>query len=142
MVESQQIKQESGKPFKYKKKCLELICSASVRWPLGWGLYVTTPKGQIHHSSSLELLPLFNPENGELLSLAVKFNGFEMSFLMGKPNLPNAFGIFRPNKLNFLKDSSLSTISFNWHPHKSGKEVSYLHTGIYRGGDSDFRTVL
>jgi hypothetical protein len=133
MTESRQIKQKSGEPFKYKKKCLELICSAEARWPLGWGLYAAKPQGQIYHSSSFELLPKHNPSNGELLAFALKFNGFEMNFLMGKPDNSLEFGVHRPNKIIFEKEGVKSEIEFNWQKHKVGPPIMYLHSGTYSG---------
>ena len=78
LVKSRQIQQRNGEPFTIKAKCLELLCSPHVRWPLGWGLYVALPQAKIFHSSSFELLPKHNLETGELLALSLKFNGIEM----------------------------------------------------------------
>ena len=133
LIESGQIKQKSGAPFQYKGKCLELICSASARWPFGWGLYAAKPVGQIFHSSSLELLPKHNPATGELLAVALKLNGFEMNFLMGKPDHPEGFGVHRPQSMVFEKAGITSIIRFTWPGHKAGPSVTYAHSGVYSG---------
>lgn len=133
LVESGQIKQKSGAPFQYKKKCLELICSASARWPLGWGLYAAKTTGQIYHSSSLELLPKHDPATGELLAVSLKLNGFEMNFLMGKPDQPKGFGVPRPQSMLFEKSGVTSSIRFEWPRHKAGPSVTYSHSGVYSG---------
>jgi hypothetical protein len=133
LVESGQIRQKSGAPFQYRKKCLELICSASARWPLGWGLYAAKSAGQIYHSSSLELLPKHNPATGELLAAALKLNGFEMNFLMGKPDHPQSFGVYRPRSMLFEKAGITSSIRFEWLGHKVGPSVNYEHFGVYGG---------
>ncbi len=133
LVESGQIKQKSGAPFQYKKKCLELICSASARWPTGWGLYAAKPMGQIYHSSSLELLPKHNAATGELLAVALKLNGFEMNFLMQKPENSQSVGVHRPQSMLFKKANITSAIQFNWPGHKTGTSVTYAHSGVYSG---------
>lgn len=132
MVESNQIVQKSGDGFHYNKKCLDLMSSASQRWPLGWGLYFSN-SGIMNHSSSFELIPKHNPSNGELLALGLKFNGFEMNFLMGKPDHANSFGIQRARKMIFTKGALNSEIHFNWRNHKVGEDVLYSYAGKYSG---------
>lgn len=137
LVHSGQIKTQSGTPFLLKPKCLELLCNPAVRWPLGWGLYVATPATKIFHSSSLELIPHHNSATNEMLSLGLKFNGIEMNFLMGRPDHTGVFGVHRPRQLIFKKGEIQSTISFDWHGRKAGKDVSYLHAGAYSGPAPD-----
>lgn len=133
LVKSKQIKQRSGEPFKLKSKCLELLCRPAARWPLGWGLYVATPIGKIHHSSSFELIPQHNPDTGELIALGLKFNGIAMNFLMGKPGQQAAFGIRRPSKLIFEKGAVKSEILLSWSARKAGAAITFSHIGVYSG---------
>lgn len=137
LVKSEQIKQRSGESFKLKRKCLELLCLPSALWPLGWGLYIDTPIGQIYHSSSFELLPQHNPETGELLVLGLRFNGIAMNFLMGKPDQQAAFGIRRPSQLIFEKGTVKSEISLTWSTRKTGAAITFTHTGVYSGPSPD-----
>jgi len=137
LVNSGQIKQRSGEPFRLKSKCIELLCSPAARWPLGWGLYIATPIGKIYHSSSFELLPQHNAETGELLALGLKFNGIAMTFLMGRPNPKTAFGVRRPSKIIFLKDLVKSEIAFSWSNNKAGKTITFSHAGVYSGPSPD-----
>lgn len=138
MVESNQIVQKSEAGFHYNKKCLDLMCNPSQRWPLGWGLYFSNRNsGVTHHSSSLELIPKHNAGNGELLELGLKFNGFEMNFLMRRPDHVNSFGIHRARKMIFTKGALNSEIHFNWRGHKVGQDVSYSYAGKYSGLSPD-----
>ena len=137
LVKSEQIKQRSGEPFVLKAKCLELLCSPSARWPLGWGLYVAVPETKIYHSSSFELIPQHNPETNELLALGLKFNGIAMNFLMGRPDQPTAFGIRRPSKLIFEKGAIRSEVVFTWQASKEGREITFSHSGVYSGPSPD-----
>ena len=137
LVKSGQIKQRSGEPFGLKSKCLELLCLPAARWPLGWGLYVATPTGKVHHSSSFELLPQHNPETGELLAIGLKFNGIAMTFLMGKPGQQAAFGVRRPSKLIFEKGAVKSEIVFSWPARRAGPTITLSHAGVYSGPSPD-----
>ena len=121
------------------EKALELIDLVETHKPktcveLGvfGGLYFSD-KGITHHSSSFELLPLYNPNTNELLALKVKFNGFEMSFLMGKLDHKNSFGLKRIQKMIFKKNFLSSEIIFNWRNHKAEKGVNYTYAGKYNG---------
>lgn len=133
MVESRQIKQKNGIPFQYKKKCIKLICSNQERWPAGWGLYVSKPLNRVYHSSSIEFIPMHNPNNGELLAATVKISGIEMNFLMGKPNSSTVYGIQRPKTITFEKNGVKSAINLNWGKHKVGLEIGYTQVGVYSG---------
>lgn len=133
LVRSGQIKQQSGELFTLKVKCLELLCKPAARWPLGWGLYVATPAEMVHHSSSFELLPVSNPDTGEILAVGLKFNGIAMNFLMGKPGHPAAFGVRRPRRLIFVAGPIKSQIELLWPSRKQGAAITFSHVGIYRG---------
>lgn len=137
LVNSGQIKQQSGIPFNTQPKCLELLCVPHARWPTGWGLYVSTPAAKMYHSSSFELLPTHDPDTGKLLTLDLKFNGIQMHFLMGKPDDPALLGVHRPQALKFLKGSTTSIIELSWPRRKAGRTVVLRHTGTYVGDSPD-----
>lgn len=132
IIQSNQGKQSSGQPLSYKKKIIDIICSSRTLCPSGWGLYFSD-SGVVHHSSSFEFIPKFNADNGEVLALTLKFNGFEMNFLMGKPNNTKTLGILRPQKMIFAKDNIKSEIYFDWRNNKAGKDILYSHVGLYKG---------
>lgn len=93
--------------------------------------------GKVYHSSSFELIPRHNPENGELLAVDLKFNGIALTFLMEKPDNPASSGIHRPGGLVFVKEDSRSTVAFKWAEHKVGHTVTPTHAGAYAGISPD-----
>ncbi|BAQ64035.1 hypothetical protein [Geminocystis sp. NIES-3709] len=133
LVVSGQIKQKTGQPFLVKEKCMSLLCSPHARWPVGWGLYLPKRPGHVYHSSSFELIPQYNPDNGLLLCLDLKFNGIVMHFVMGKPDTKESFGIHRPAELRFVKGDTSCKISFSWAARKAGEAVTLRHVGTYSG---------
>ena len=137
LVHSRQIAQRSGTPFLIKQKCFDLLCSPVARWPFGWGLYASLPEEKVHHSSSFELIPSHNPETGELVSVKLKFNGIEFTFLMGRPDSPGSFGIHRPNELVFVKGGVNCSVALKWGAQKAGKPVVLTHAGTYAGTSPD-----
>ncbi len=137
LVHSGQIRQQSGLPFGTHSKCAELLCVPHARWPTGWGLYVSTKASKVYHSSSFELLPRHNPDTGVLLALDLKFNGIQMHFLMGRPDLPSSFGTHRPGALVFRKGSVASIIELSWPRRRAGPPVRLTHAGTYAGASPD-----
>lgn len=142
LVKSGQITQENKSQFLLKEKCIDLLCLPKARWPLGWGLYVSIPSTPIYHSSSFELIPKSNIATGELLQLGLKLNGIEMNFLMGKPDNPKSFGLFRPKSLVFKKDLVVSEISLNWGGRHNGESVIFSQVGTYNGESPDHLSVI
>ena len=136
MIKSNQIIKGPGSSFGYRNKVLDLICSSTVRYPSGWGLYFSRT-GTIHHSSSFELIPKYIINN-EVLALGLKFNGFEMHFLMGARLLNlKEYWIYRPRKMIFKKGSVSSEVNFNWKNHKVGDDVVYSYIDKYSGPSPD-----
>lgn len=133
LVESQQIRQESGQPFSYDSLCLRLLCLPGERWPLGWGLYAAIPDGHVYHSASFELTPQFDPGTGKILALALKFNGIGMRLVIGKADNPGSIGIHRPSALVFKKGTVTAVVQMSWNKVKPGSPVVYSHVGTYRG---------
>ncbi len=133
LVESENIKQQNGVRYNYKNKCIDLLCEPNKRWSNGWGLYVSIPESQIHHSKSFELVPKSNQETGEILAVGVKFNGFEMHLCLGKPDNPDSFGVYRPTNLTFSKDLVTSNIKIEWPMKVKEKNISFKQVGTYDG---------
>jgi hypothetical protein len=132
LVEGMQIRQATGGSYGYKKRCLDLICSKAERWPLHWGLYAQEPRGPVHHSSSFEFMPMA-ADDGLIRGIELRFNGFGMSFLMGKPDHAKSFGIHRPSALVLRKQGVASTIRFQWHSSKAGHPAVFDFSGTYSG---------
>lgn len=94
---------------------------------------MATLETKIFHSSSFELIPHADPATNEILSVGLKFNGIEMTFLMGRPDNRSGFGAHRPKRLIFKNEEVHSTINFNWQGRKGSNDVTYLHAGAYSG---------
>ena len=133
LIHSGNIQQSNGKQYTFNEKLIVLLCEPSKRWPLGWGLYVSIPKDKIHHSNSFEIIPMSNRESGEILAVQVKFNGFEMTLCLGKPDIPALFGVFRPTSLVFTKENIVSKITIKWPVRNKGESVTFCQIGTYAG---------
>jgi hypothetical protein len=133
LVESENIKQKNGERFYYKPKCIDLLCEPNKRWPSGWGLYVSVPESQIHHSRSFELVPKSNQKTGEILAIGVKFNGFEMYLCLEKPNKNGSFGVYRPTELVFTKGEISSKIKIEWPMKTKEAYINFTQVGTYKG---------
>lgn len=83
-------------------------------WPNGWGLYVRPPAEQTIFSQDLFLETCINPANRELKAAKFIVAGVEFWLLLGKPDQPKSWGVFRPRGLIFQNGSETIKIGFVW----------------------------
>lgn len=133
LVVSGQIKAKTGEPFSIKDKCMSLLCNPEARWPSSWGFYLAKPQGRVYHSSSFELIPHHNPDNGALLCLGLKLNGIAIFFVTGKPDANQSFGVYHPSALKFTKSNIACEIKLHWKTGKTGEAVTFSQAGTYAG---------
>lgn len=133
LIESGNIKQKNGENYQYESRCIDYLCEPKKRWPKYWGLYISLPESSIHHSKSFEIIPKSNNDTGEILAVAVKFNGFEMHLCMGQLDESSSFGLYRPTELIFSKGNICSKIKITWPMKVKKNSINFTQIGTYTG---------
>ncbi len=138
MIESENMVIRGTEPFLYESKLIELMCNPKKIWPSAWGLYISVTDEKIYYSSSFEIRPIFDPKTNIIKAVLVKFNGFQMALLLGRPDVPGSFGVHRPKKLTFSDGYITSELNIVW-PKGVGKGgfLNYKCIGKYDGVSPD-----
>ena len=138
LIESENMLANRTDPFVYESKLIELICNPNKKWPSAWGLYISVSDEKIYYSSSFEIRPLFDPTTNRIKAILIKFNGFQMALLLGRPDSPSSFGVHRPQKLTFSDGEVFSEINIIWPNGVSkGGFLNYKCIGKYDGVSPD-----
>jgi hypothetical protein len=102
------------KNLKMKQGFLELLFSKSrLRKPMG--LYFDVNP---YHFKEFDYVIKSSAKNNEVLSVEVNIGMLKMNLVLGKPDNPSAFGLYRPSRLAFERydskiSSSIRLINFN-----------------------------
>jgi hypothetical protein len=97
-------------------------------WPEGWGLYVPNLGDEIVLAKEFSLETLVNPPTKAVLALKIRIAGVPFSLLLGKPDYPQSWGIFRPRGLVFCSPSLERRIEFTW-PNITDEVIFYRKMG-------------
>ena len=98
------------------------------KWPDCWGLYVQIPQEITIHAKGLEIELRSHPETGEILAIWAYVAGISLQLILGAPDNPSAFGLYRPRGLIFQGLPGEKRIEFNWpFPHEQA--VIYRRIG-------------
>lgn len=65
-------------------------------WPAGWGLYVLTVPGPKVLARELAIETIVNHESMSIMAVKFRVAGVHFSLLLGRPDNPPAWGIYRP----------------------------------------------
>ncbi len=114
---------ENGKKIHCKLKDIYLaILFEDEPFPDHWGMYYKIPADKIiqkYHSISFRSMTA----NGELLAAEFLVNNFIFYLLLGKPDNPSAFGIYRPRGIQFAKGNIKKCIEICWQDNKYNEGV-------------------
>jgi hypothetical protein len=123
----------SMSPAFLKSECLDVLYGR-VPWPEGWGLYVENLSGStVYHSDSFLFEIRFNPETLVVLAFVVIVRGLTFTLVLGRPDNPDSFGLFRPDALVFRKGIHKSTIELTWQRPFVGRAMYFDRVGTYDG---------
>lgn len=68
----------------------------STDWPEGWGLYADQPKQPNIAGRGFEILFRKNPQTQEVMAVSYDICGIVFHLLLGRPDNPSSFGLYRP----------------------------------------------
>ena len=117
------------------------ILAGKAQWPEHWGLYVKVQAGAdvIHKAKTFSFVPKINPENDDLLSAEFYINNINFTLLLGTPNIPESFGIYRPRTLIFTDNKIKKFIELSWKDDIYDKNIWLIRTGTEMpNGDNSY----
>lgn len=97
-------------------------------WPEGWGLYVPSPAGSHVFATEFYIETLVNPDTKEVMGAKFRVAGVHFSLLLGRPDIPAAWGIRRPRGLIFQNTPREKRVEFKW-PFITDQAVIYTKVG-------------
>jgi hypothetical protein len=115
-----------------KLECLDLLF-ARRDWPDHWGLYFSMAQETIYHTDSILIETLTDPTGSLILGTKFFIQGLPFILLLGRPDDPDAFGVWRPEKLVFKFPGSEKTLQLTWDSGARGPPVILTRTGSYDG---------
>jgi hypothetical protein len=120
-----------------KPECVDLLFER-LAWPGAWGLYFDTNNTTIYHTDAIRIETM---ADGNGLVLATKFflQGLPFILLLGRPDEPSAFGIWRPARILFQLPSTQAKLIIRWKGPASGKTVQLTRSGAYDGDPPDWK---
>jgi hypothetical protein len=121
-----------------KPECLDLLFARRA-WPQHWGLYFSMAQEPIYHTDSLLIETLTDPRGTLILGSRFYIQGLPFLLLLGTPGNPNAFGIWRPNRLIFKLPSTERALHLNWDSEGSGSPVVLTRSGTYDGSPPSWK---
>jgi len=98
-------------------------------WPPGWGMYAgpsTTPE---IFTRDLLVETSVNPTSGEILAAFFRIAGVGFNLLLGKPDNPDYFGIYRPRGFAFQTTEHTLRLGLNWRVPTNDKAVVFTRLG-------------
>jgi hypothetical protein len=82
-------------------------------WPTNWGLYAPS-KPIAYHSDSISIVPRSHPESGEIKVVDFEINGIPLTLVLGNPDNPEAWGVYRPRTLVFSQRGVEKYLELSW----------------------------
>lgn len=108
-------------------------------WPKHWGLYISvqTDIEVLHKAQTFAFIPRINPENDDLLVAEILINNITFILLLGTPDTPDSFGIYRPRTLIFHDNNVKKYIELSWQDNSYSKYISFTRTGTQPPEDNN-----
>jgi hypothetical protein len=97
-------------------------------WPAEWGLYVPFPAGPLTLATEFYFEALNASVTGEIKGIRLRVAGVHLNLLLGRPDHPASWGLYRPRGLIFNNGSLERRIEFGW-PTENDQAVVYTRTG-------------
>ncbi|MGC4034438.1 MAG: hypothetical protein QM764_00660 [Chitinophagaceae bacterium] len=93
-------------------------------WPNYWGLYFAIPNNkQIHKYDCMSFMP--RTAYNEIKAGEFLINNFQFNLILGRPDMPDHWGVYRINKI-FLTDGVIrKTIEFEWDNKRFDKWIEF-----------------
>jgi hypothetical protein len=116
-----------------KPECTDLLFGR-IGWPDHWGLYFPVgASSPIYHTDSLLIETRVDQARSLILAADFFIQGIPLTLVLGKPDNPAAFGIWRPGQIIFKAPSATQLVNFSWQDKCSGKPVTLTRTGTFDG---------
>ncbi len=109
------------------------ILSGQTRWPALWGLYVAVPTDVVYHSVSFSFRPFTHPKTGQVLATEMILNGVTFYLVLGQPDAPSGWGIYRPRTLVFEQSAVEKFIEISWRDSRFSEYIRFSRVGKYDG---------
>ena len=97
------------------------------------GSLAAVPAGVTFHSSSFSFRPMTHPVTGRVLAVELIFNGVVLHLLLGCPDVPSAWGIYRPRTLIFEQHAVEKFIEISWTKPEFNEYIRFSRVGKYDG---------
>lgn len=95
------------------------------KFPEGWGLYVRPIEGEFALSErEFEAVPLTAPD-GRVLAVNFRLARMPFTLVMGTPDHPEAWGIYRPSGVSLGNDRAQRRLEFSWKGSHSPNGLFY-----------------
>jgi hypothetical protein len=107
-------------------------------WPPGGGFYAALPSGATYHSSSFSFMPLTHSATGQVVAAQLILNGVSFYLMLGRPDDPTAFGVYRPRTLIFEQHAVEKFIEISWLDDTYEQHIRFSRVGKYDGPPPDW----
>jgi hypothetical protein len=89
-------------------------CLMGGEWPEGWGMYCDHSSDEYIFVKDVHIQAFTHPETKRVLVAQFYFGGVCFNLLLGKPDPPRAFGMYRPRGFIFTIPQGERRIEFLW----------------------------
>jgi hypothetical protein len=114
------------------------ILSGDEDWPPAWGLYVALPVGPMYHSSSYSFMPLTRSDTAQVVAAQLILNGLAFYLMLGRPDDPTAWGVYRPRTLIFEQGGVEKFVEISWVDDIYDRQIKFSRIGKYDGPPPDW----
>jgi hypothetical protein len=108
------------------------ILFRGAEFPVHWGLYSATP-GILRHSQSLDIEWRTDPATRIVLAAGIAINGHPFWLVLGKPDNPAAFGVYRPRTIVLKQGQVRKCVELAWDDQLHDAVATYDRAGTYDG---------
>jgi hypothetical protein len=102
-------------------------------WPSGWGLYTALPSGVAYHSVSFSFMPVTRTDTGQVVAAELILNGVAFYLVLGRPDDPTVWGVYRPRALIFEQLGVEKFIEISWLDDTYDQHIRFSRIGKYDG---------
>jgi hypothetical protein len=138
MVAAGQVTRDGVRVEPYIPEIWTSILMGKAEWPPLWGFYSAVPMGATYHSSSFSYRTMSRPETGHVLAAEMILNGVALYLLLGRPDVPSAWGVYRPRTLVFEQGSVEKFIEISWRNPGFNNYLRITRVGKYDGPPPDW----
>ena len=138
MVAAGQVARDGVRLEPYIPEIWTSILTGKAEWPPLWGFYAAVPMSATYHSSSFSYRPMSHPEMGHVLAVEMILNGVALYLLLGRPDIPARWGVYRPRTLVFEQGSVEKFIEISWRNSGFNNYLRFTRVGKYDGPPPDW----